>query len=934
MADDFLTTYAPLANDIATQTGVDPSVVLGIIDTETGGGQHVSGNNIFGITPGGRVAGYPDVQTAAQAFVGLMKTPRYAGVAAAPDPASQAAALVKSGYNTVNPAYATIVANKALSIGKQLGYQGQDEQTAQASAPDYNNTPSPVQSAPASEPPASPSAKGQLQQELTGGGSQTSTTSTPPPNAQPSSAKEQLKQELSGGGQQPAGTGQTGAPAKPSIWQTIVAPGDTDLSKGYVAPDGSYVPPQAIPSGPPPSAAPGAPPPPATPAPVAVGDTLVWPEDMARINAPPSQPPIASLEDFRDRAQASEINLLKAMAPDKDAGPVETFARKVATTGVHALATPVQMGINALVGLSEGPTGGVTWNPQTKTFGLTPEAQAAATFAANPLRFSGANALVREPPSILTQAGVMKPLPVTVDELRAAIARAGPEPPSQPGGGAGPQPAPPSGGGGTAAPSQPTGGAWRPVQPGEIFQPGGNYRMNVATGGQEVFEPTSAAAPATPSATPPPVISERPQLAAAGAEVTTEPIPEKTLTQKATDIRKDVAQTAAERAGQSLRDDNTYFESDPPIPPRIEAFRDFSPQRALDHKYYYGKDTDYRAQVDAINTERHAGMTDALKEDMGDSNTLADLIKYRKEVTPDEMGVFENEQPVNPNMLEGFRANLEGLINGPFSKRSGVRGILENVYNSLFDKDGKIEVLPSRLQGVRDNMTDWLDKKSGSTDVAKDVQAGQSVLTKLVDDLNPVMNSGAPLWDQWRQEWAKRSQPINQQAFLQNYEPGRAKSLWDPNGKLVFRKVQTMLSDIANAMDDKSVHNAHSLTDAQIQKIVQVKNELATEDFARRQAEVPGSPTHQLFERAAKEGGTTLGAVAQMATDLTLHGAALYAAGHGVPLINPAIGVWQGTRPLRQARTAANKRAVMERNVNALKQDLLSQKGPPNPLQP
>ena len=47
MADDFLTTYAPLANDIATSSGVDPSVVLGIIDTETGHGAHVSGQKEF-----------------------------------------------------------------------------------------------------------------------------------------------------------------------------------------------------------------------------------------------------------------------------------------------------------------------------------------------------------------------------------------------------------------------------------------------------------------------------------------------------------------------------------------------------------------------------------------------------------------------------------------------------------------------------------------------------------------------------------------------------------------------------------------------------------------------------------------------------------------------------------------------------------------------
>ena len=122
MASDFLTTYAPLANDIATRTGLDPSVVLGVIDTETGGGQHVLGNNIFGITPPGGVARYPDVQTAAQAFINLMQTPRYRGVATLA-PAAQPAGLVQSGYNTANPSYAAIVGAKAAAAAKQLGYQ-------------------------------------------------------------------------------------------------------------------------------------------------------------------------------------------------------------------------------------------------------------------------------------------------------------------------------------------------------------------------------------------------------------------------------------------------------------------------------------------------------------------------------------------------------------------------------------------------------------------------------------------------------------------------------------------------------------------------------------------------------------------------------------------------------------------------------------------
>lgn len=193
MASDFLTTYTPLANDIATQTGLDPAVVLGIIDTETGGGQHVKGNNIFGISPGGKVASYKDVETGSQAFVDLLKSGRYAGVAGAGNPAAQAQALVKAGYNTANPNYAAIVAHKAATFGSQLGYQ--------------DNKPAASAAAPAS-------AKDQLLTELGGDQKQPAAAPAAAPTAQPDagkpkSAKDQLLEELS----QPA-TGDTVAASK------------------------------------------------------------------------------------------------------------------------------------------------------------------------------------------------------------------------------------------------------------------------------------------------------------------------------------------------------------------------------------------------------------------------------------------------------------------------------------------------------------------------------------------------------------------------------------------------------------------------------------------------------------------------------------------------------------------------------------------------
>lgn len=110
----FLRTYGPIAHDIASATGLDPSVVLGQVALETGWGKHVSGNNIFGISPGGSVAAYPSVEAASKAYVDLIKS-RYAGAVSMRTPEAQAQAIASSGYNPF-PDYAPKVSKIAADI--------------------------------------------------------------------------------------------------------------------------------------------------------------------------------------------------------------------------------------------------------------------------------------------------------------------------------------------------------------------------------------------------------------------------------------------------------------------------------------------------------------------------------------------------------------------------------------------------------------------------------------------------------------------------------------------------------------------------------------------------------------------------------------------------------------------------------------------------
>ncbi len=97
-------------------------------------------------------------------------------------------------------------------------------------------------------------------------------------------------------------------------------------------------------------------------------------------------------------------------------------------------------------------------------------------------------------------------------------------------------------------------------------------------------------------------------------------------------------------------------------------------------------------------------------------------------------------------------------------------------------------------------------------------------------------------------QYHERSQPINQMEFLQKYQTG-AKKLTNDQGYLQPHKVQTMLDDILQGRKASGVNGAKSLTEAQIQNIINVRNELAAQGLQDRLASVRGSDTFQQINR-------------------------------------------------------------------------------------
>jgi len=579
-----------------------------------------------------------------------------------------------------------------------------------------------------------------------------------------------------------------------------------------------------------------------------------------KVTAPPSK------EDV--------VNWLKG-APNTEYGNILPIARDL-TTGEMRLALPHILR-DPLVGLAEGPVEGATINPETGTLGVTPEAMAAGQLGQSGLRFSGPNPLKFVPPGTLERppippgqaANMLNPNAAT----RIAEAQGAPV--------------------GVPPPAVET--PFHPSAPGEAAP--------TSSTGVPVSPPQ--AAPVQPSA---------PMPQSAGAAVTPPAQAAQAMTpgQRIANLEKSVQQTAEERAGPRMQDDTAYV---PNIPPRTLAARDFSQSvNALDEKVAYAKDTEFRDAVDANNRARNEGMVDLLRKDAGDSISLEKAHEARSEVSPSELGVFKNEQPTDAS---GLLAKVDELLAGPDRKRGAIRTVLNDVRDSLFDSNGKLESAPSQIYGARKNITDMLQKGvKGVGEQADNIRAAKSILTGLLPEVDATISAGAPKFSDYLKQWHDLSIPINQMEFLQRYQTGPRK-LTDASGYLQPNKVQKMLDDVLQENKAPGPRLGKTLTPEHIANIEAVRNELAADQLKSRLARVPGSDTFQQFNRPGVLGRGPIGAAIKSAGELAI----------GVPSLGTANLLYrQAIKPGLEARRLAR----IARKESERKAELLA---PPNPLQ-
>jgi hypothetical protein len=469
---------------------------------------------------------------------------------------------------------------------------------------------------------------------------------------------------------------------------------------------------------------------------------------------------------------------------------------------------------------------------------------------------------------------------------------------------------------------------------GAPFAPGTSER--VAAGPVPGATEPTGIAPSTKLGTPAPPqrlsVGADPEPGSIGAAATpSAALPEASRAEALRNLERSVNQSAVDRAGPQGVDNTPYVKG---IPTRPLASRVFTSQNALDEKMLRAKpELGGRDTLDKIETDRNHGMVDLLRKDAGDSVTLDAAKEARKKAAPEQFGAFDGEVAV-PDKAADLLKSVDAALASPSAKRGAIRNALEDVRGELFDKQGNLETLPSRLYGARQNLTDLIDRSKGTGDEAKKLQAATAILTEMLPTFDDTINSGAPKYNLYREEYRRLSQPVNQQEFLQQYTEGTSgKKITDSNGNLQPTRVQTLLNDILQEQKRTGISSAKSLTDEQIQNIINVRNELHAGSLRDLKGSVRGSDSFQQFNREAEQGSGVLGTAVRAATGLAAQGAMAHLMGLD-PTLNALGLVARGVgKPVAEAARLRRKETERRTKTEARTSELLTQ-GPANALQP
>ena len=346
----------------------------------------------------------------------------------------------------------------------------------------------------------------------------------------------------------------------------------------------------------------------------------------------------------------------------------------------------------------------------------------------------------------------------------------------------------------------------------------------------------------------------------------------KTPAQALNDFRTSVTQTARDRASPgvtpgTVEDHNVYV----PGVTRLESARVFDPEVAGNHDALRDIDPAYKTAADKIEQDNHDILKDTYLQQAGDTNSVAALEDQRNAVSPNALGVFQNERPVSAQPVADA---IQAIKDSPAWKIDAVRNVMQKVEKGLYDANGNLETLPSQLYGARQNLTTIRDSNA-LTQEASDAKTARYQLGQVLAPLDQVIGEGSNGYkDVYLPQWANYSRLIDQQRYLQSKTLGAGK-VTGPDGNLTANGMQKLLDQIAVDKGKRGNNPAKTLTEPQLDNLVAIRNELAAMQYRDQLAKSSGSPTVKKAAAAARLGNPVLNA----ARETAIHGVLAHTTG-------------------------------------------------------
>jgi hypothetical protein len=383
----------------------------------------------------------------------------------------------------------------------------------------------------------------------------------------------------------------------------------------------------------------------------------------------------------------------------------------------------------------------------------------------------------------------------------------------------------------------------------------------------------------------------------------------KTPAQALNDFRTSVTQTVRDRAQPGAKEgtveDHTVYV---PGVTRLESARVFDPDVVGNHDVMKDIDKTYETAANAHEQRNHDILKETYLQQAGDTNSVEALKQARREVSPDALGVFQNERPVSAQPVVDI---INEIRDSPTGKIEAVTNTLNRIEKQLYDKNGNLEVLPSRLYGARRNLTTIRDSKA-LTQEASDAATARRELGQVQTVMDRVIGSGADGFsDVYLPQWAHYSRLIDQQEYLQSKTLGAGK-VTGPDGNLTANGIQKLLEQIAIDKGKTGNSRAKTLTEDQLNNLVAIRNELAAMQYRDRLAASHGSPTVKKAAAAARL-GISVGGMSPEAIDAAIHAVL------AKTTLGAGNAIYQfGVKPILEKRREGKAQAIMESTRNRL----------------